>query len=117
MASLTAAQAQNLVDQALQFGDRWQRSLPAFVSPASVPQLNTILSPLLRFLTGAQVFCVVQATGIVKGWTSATTDAVKLGHIGAAVGTVLAAENAVAAGSSASNQNGGNLVATLATLT
>src|SRR5260221_4025810 len=92
MASLTAAQAQNLVDQALQAGDRWQRSLPGFLtsqSSVNLNGLNNVLGPLANILNGMQQFALVQAVAIVKGWTATTPDATKLSQIGAAVGSFM----------------------------
>jgi hypothetical protein len=122
MASLTATQAASLVDQALQAGDRWQRSLPGFLtsqSQANLAQLQNALGPLSNILNGMQQFALVQAVAIVKGWGALTSDVTKLSQIGAAVGSFMKNEatlNALPNGGNTGGE-GGRLVAFLATLT
>src|ERR1700730_18420845 len=95
MTSLTATQAASLVDQALQAGDRWQRSLPGFLSSqsqANLAALYNALAPRRNILNGPQCFALVQAVAVVKGWTALTGDSTKLSQIGGPVGSFMAAE-------------------------
>jgi hypothetical protein len=129
MAQLTAAQAQTICDQCLQQGDAWNGNLLGYFSPqVSGTQINNILAPIAPYLTGHQLCAVVRAVATVKGWVSATTDAVKLSQLAAAVSTLLNFNATTAATASVSPDTrvstiaqhigmGGQLVAALATLT
>lgn len=123
MASLTAAQAQSLVDQALQTGDVWQHGLPSFLTAqtaANLAALQNVLAPLAGKLNGPQQYALVSAVSVIKGWTGATpTDGVKLSQIAAGVATLMAAEataNALPNGGNTIGE-GGRFVAALTTLT